>query len=299
MTMTTLLLADMLERTARAVEAELNVLLPPQTGAHARVVEAMRYAALAGGKRLRPFLLLEAAALFDAPKAGALRAAVALEMVHTYSLVHDDLPAMDDDDLRRGRPTTHLQFDEATAILAGDGLLTLAFEVLADAATHADAAVRCALVAGLARAAGPLGMVGGQMIDLQGATAPDDLAGITRLQEMKTGALIRYALAAGAMLGGAAQAERLALDAYGRDIGLAFPIADDIVDVEGSARDLGKRTGKDAGLGKATFLSSLGLEAARQKAATLSRDAVNRLDLFGERADSLRAVARFVVDRRV
>jgi farnesyl diphosphate synthase len=299
MTMTASLLEDMLERTARAVEAELEVLLPPETGAHGRVIEAMRYAALAGGKRLRPFLLIEAAALFDAPRAGALRAAVALEMVHTYSLVHDDLPAMDDDDLRRGRPTTHLQFDEATAILAGDGLLTLAFEVLADAATHADAAVRCALVAGLATAAGAGGMVGGQMIDLGGATAAGDLAGITRLQEMKTGALIRYALAAGAMLGGAGTEQREALDAYGRAIGLAFQIADDILDVEGSADDLGKRTGKDAGLGKATFVSSLGLEKARQKAATLSRDAVNRLDLFGERADSLRAVARFVVDRRV
>ena len=298
-TTATLPLEDLLARTARAVEAELEVLLPPEAGAHGRVVDAMRYAALAGGKRLRPFLLLQSAALFDAPKARALRAAAALEMVHTYSLVHDDLPAMDDDDLRRGQPTTHLKFDEATAILAGDGLLTKAFEVMADEATHPDPAIRCALVAGLARAAGPDGMVGGQMIDLEGAAAQDGLPGITRLQDMKTGALISFALEAGAILGQASQDARRALAAYGRDIGLAFQIADDILDVEGSAEDLGKRTGKDAGLGKATFVSSLGLEAARQKAATLSRDAVNRLDLFGESADPLRDVARFIVDRRV
>jgi farnesyl diphosphate synthase len=283
---------------AEAVEAALERLLPDSDAPHGRVVEAMRYAALGGGKRMRAFLVLASAGLFNVPPEQALRVAAALEMVHAYSLVHDDLPAMDDDDLRRGRPSVHVAFDEATAILAGDGLLTRSFEVLAGEETHPDAVIRCRLVAALARAAGADGMVGGQMIDLAGLAGSGDLCAITLLQEMKTGALILFAVEAGGILGGASDEEMEALRLYGREVGLAFQIADDILDVEGETAQMGKRTGKDAGRGKATFVAALGLEEAKKRAAALVDAACKRLDLFGRRADPLKEIAGFAVSRR-
>lgn len=281
-----------------AMNAELDRLLPAVSGPENRVVEAMRYAALDGGKRLRPFLVCASADLFDVPRARALRAAAAIEMVHCYSLVHDDLPAMDDDDLRRGRPTVHKKFDEATAILAGDALLTEAFTVLADAATHPDGAVRAGLVAELAMASGAKGMVGGQMIDLMAAELNLDQAGLTRLQNMKTGCLIAGACRLGAILGGASARDLESLGAYGIAMGLAFQIADDVLDVESSAAVTGKATGKDAAAGKATFVSRLGLEGAKTYARELAETASRHLSPFGERAGVLRQAAFFAVERR-
>jgi farnesyl diphosphate synthase len=227
----------------------------------------------------------------------ALRTGMAVELIHCYSLIHDDLPAMDNSDLRRGRPTVHKQFNEAVAVLAGDGLLTLAFEVLADAATHPDPAVRVQLVMALAVAAGPAGMVGGQMIDLVAETTQFDLAETTRLQEGKTGALISFSAQAGAILGGASAIEQAALRDYARDIGLAFQIADDLLDVEGSAEVVGKPVGADAVAGKATFVSLLGVEGARQQARLLADRAAAQVDGFGERGALLKAVASFIVNR--
>ena len=291
-------LGPALRDAAAAVTAELDRLLAPVAGPQGRVLEAMRYASLGGGKRLRPFLVLECARLFGVPEASALRAGAALEMVHCYSLVHDDLPAMDDSDLRHGRASAHKAFDEATAILAGDGLLTLAFGVLAGPDTHPDAAVRCALVAALARAAGPHGMVGGQMIDISPERSALDLDGIKHLQSLKTGALISFACEAGAILGRAEQAERDALLGFAGDLGLAFQIVDDLLDAEGSAEDLGKPTGQDEALGKATFVGQLGIEGARAEATRLVKDACARLEIFGEKGSLLRATARFVLERR-
>ena len=291
-------LKQALARTAAAIEAQLDVFLASAGGAEARVVEAMRYATLDGGKRLRPFLLIESARLFDVPDKQALRAAAALEMVHCYSLIHDDLPAMDDSDLRRGRPTAHKAFDDATAILAGDGLLTQAFEALADPETHPDGAVRSALVTALARAAGTAGMVGGQMIDISPERTGLDLEGITHLQSMKTGALIAFACEAGAILGEAPAAGREALAGYAGGLGLAFQIVDDLLDAEGSAEELGKPTGQDAALGKATFVGQLGRDGARAQASQLVSNACARLDFFGKKADLLRELARFVLERR-
>jgi farnesyl diphosphate synthase len=288
-----------LAETARLVDAALERLLASPTGPEARVFEAMRYSALAPGKRLRPFLVLGSSQLFTVQQRSALQVACAIEMVHAYSLVHDDLPAMDDSDLRRGRPTCHKQFDEATAVLAGDGLLTLAFEVLAEPDTHGDPAVRCELVSALAQAAGGHGMVGGQMIDLLAENDPNlDIGAITRLQRLKTGALIAFACEAGAILAKAAPELRLALRGYAHDLGLAFQIADDLLDVEGNSQETGKPTGSDAAAGKATFVSILGAERARAQAEHLVRQAVAHLDPFEERAELLRSAARFVVDRR-
>jgi farnesyl diphosphate synthase len=291
-------LARALEAAAAAVEQQLDSLIPERGCAHRRLIEAMRYSALGGGKRLRPFLVLNSAALFDADRVGALRTAAAVELVHCYSLVHDDLPAMDDDELRRGRPTTHVRFDEATAILAGDGLLTLAFEVLADRATHADPGVRSELVLALARAAGMDGMVGGQMIDLEAEGRSLDLDRITELQALKTGALIACSCEAGAILGRASEEARAALAAFARDLGLAFQVADDLLDVEGEEGEVGKGVGKDAAAGKATFVSLLGTSGARAQANALAESAIAALDGFGAGADRLREVARFVVTRR-
>ena len=291
-------LQEALAAVAADVNAELNLLLPIGDGAESRVHEAMRYASLDGGKRLRPLLVLQSASLFNVSPAAALRVACALEMVHCYSLVHDDLPCMDDDDLRRGRPTCHKQFDEATALLAGDALLTRAFEVLAAEATHADPAVRCHLVAELAHAAGGQGMVGGQMVDLQAADLDMDVAAITRLQQMKTGRLIAFGCEAGAIMGKAAPSLRLALKNYAHDIGLAFQIADDILDVEGDQAEVGKALRKDAGAGKATFVSLLGVERARAQADMLADQACRHLDPFGDKAGILRQVARYIVERR-
>ncbi|MEQ8356429.1 MAG: polyprenyl synthetase family protein [Kiloniellaceae bacterium] len=291
-------LEEALAARGDAVTLVLDDLLPPVEGPRGRVIEAMRYSVLSGGKRLRPFLVCESARLFDVPQPRALRAAAAIEMVHCYSLIHDDLPAMDDSELRRGRPTAHVAFDEATAILAGDGLLTEAFAVLADASTHDQAEVRSALVASLAAAAGAAGMVGGQMIDISPARGDLDLAGISHLQSLKTGALIRFSCEAGAILGQAAAAERQALVDYAEDLGLAFQIADDLLDAESTPEALGKPTGQDAELGKATFVGQLGIVKAREKAEVLVQSACARLDLFGQKADLLRQTAAFVVARR-
>ena len=291
-------LHDALISQGENISAILDRLLPPMPGPQGRVIEAMRYAALSGGKRLRPLLVRESARLFDVPEQQALRAGAAIEMIHCYSLIHDDLPAMDDSALRRGRPTAHVAFDEATAILAGDGLLTEAFAVLADPLTHKSPSVRVELVGHLAAAAGAAGMVGGQMIDMAPERAELDLAGISHLQRLKTGALILFSCEAGAILGEAGQVERQALLGYAQDLGLAFQIADDILDAESTPEALGKPTGQDANLGKATFVGQLGIEAARERARSLVGSACARLDLFGEKADLLRQTAAFVVDRQ-
>jgi farnesyl diphosphate synthase len=291
-------LPEALADAVRLTDAVLERLLAPPAGPEARVFEAMRYSALAPGKRLRPFLVIASSRLFSVARRSALQVAAAVEMVHAYSLVHDDLPAMDDSDLRRGRATCHKQFDEATAILAGDGLLTFAFEVLAHPDTHGDPAVRCELVAGLAQAAGASGMVGGQMFDLLAENAKLDIGAITRLQRLKTGALIAFACEAGAILAKAPPEMRIALRGYAHDLGLAFQIADDLLDVEGSAAETGKPVGSDAAAGKATFVSILGARRARDQANLLVRQAASHLDLFEERADLLREAARFVVERR-
>jgi len=289
---------QVMQAVAREVEDTLDALLPPVPGPQGRVVAAMRYACLGGGKRLRPFLLVSSAAMFDVPAATARRAAAAVEMIHCYSLVHDDLPAMDDSDLRRGRPTVHCAFDDATAVLAGDGLLTEAFAVLADARTAAKEAVRLRLIAGLARASGMAGMVGGQMIDLSAERDRLDLAGITRLQALKTGALITFSCVAGAILGEAGPEDSAALVGYAGDLGLAFQIVDDLLDVEGDVASIGKPTGQDSAAGKATFVALLGVEEARRKAGELCERAVRRLDRFGPRAGPLERAARFVCERR-
>ncbi|MDR6951960.1 farnesyl diphosphate synthase [Ancylobacter sp. 3268] len=298
-------LADALARCAEAVAVELDRVIARAQPVSDRLMRAMRHAALAGGKRLRPFLVIESAALFGVPMPRALPAATALECVHCYSLVHDDLPAMDNDDLRRGQPTVHRAYDEATAILAGDALLTLAFELLAEPAADPDPAVRIALVAALARAAGGEGMVGGQMLDLAaegrfadaGRPAPD-LSGVARLQELKTGALLRQACAAGALLGRASPAEAADLHSYSQAIGRAFQIADDLLDVEGDAVAVGKAVGKDSAAGKATFVELLGVAGARAELAKLVEQAHAALAGFGTRATLLQEAARFIAERR-
>jgi farnesyl diphosphate synthase len=287
-----------LDEAAKLTDAALERLLVVPPGPEARVYDAMRYSALAPGKRLRPFLVLAGAQLFGVAQRCALQVAAAVEMVHAYSLVHDDLPAMDNSDLRRGRPTCHKQFDDATAVLAGDGLLTAAFGVLAHSDTHGDPVVRCELVAELAVAAGAAGMVGGQMIDLLAEHQGLDIGAITRLQRLKTGALIAFSCEAGAILAKASSEIRTALRGYAHDLGLAFQIADDLLDVEGSAAETGKPVGADAAAGKATFVSILGVERARAQAELLVRQAVAHLDLFERRAELLREAARFVIARR-
>ena len=289
---------DRLARVRARVDRILAGLLPETDRPEGRLFEAMRYAALGPGKRLRPFLVAASAELFDVPEARALRCGAAVELAHCYSLVHDDLPAMDDDDLRRGRPTVHVAWDEATAILAGDALLTLAFEALTDARTHPSAAVRLALVEGLARAAGAAGMCGGQMLDMLAERHRFDYGEIARLERMKTGALIAFCCRAGALLGAAGPEAERALAAYARDLGFAFQIADDLLDATGAEEEAGKRLRKDAAQGKATVVSLLGLDAARARAEMLSRQAAAHLDCFGGRAEPLREAARFVVERR-
>lgn len=299
-----------LAQTADAIEALLESLLGETVRAGeiarpARLLAAMRHGSLGGGKRLRPFLTVETARLFGVPPAQALRAGAAVELIHCYSLVHDDLPAMDDDDTRRGRPTVHKAYDEATAILAGDTLLTLAFEVLADSATHPSGDVRAALVLALARASGLGGMAGGQMLDLgaegrfgAGAAATLAEADIRRLQAMKTGALLAASVEIGAVLGGASADQRVALARYGRALGAAFQVADDILDVEASPEQLGKATAKDQDKGKATLVSALGLAAAKRERDRLSAEAIAALAGFGREAEMLRAAARFAAERK-
>lgn len=295
--------ADALAAVASDVDATIAGLLEHTAGREDEVAnlwEAMRYASLAGGKRLRPFLVLSASEICGGARHTALRVAAAVEMMHTYSLVHDDLPAMDDDDLRRGQPTLHRKFDEATAILAGDALLTLAFEVLADPRTHDDPAIRAELVLGLARAGGPNGMAGGQMLDLRAERRPAaDDDEIVRLESMKTGALFAWSCEAGAVAAGADAAARGHLRAFGADFGLAFQITDDILDEIGDAKEAGKAVQKDTARGKATLVSRHGPDGARDIAERHVRLAVENLDFFGRKADLLRAAAERLIDRRV
>ena len=285
-------------RVAEVVESALEALLPPVEGAEARLAEAMRYAVLGGGKRMRAFLVMEGAGLFAVSETCAARVAASVEMLHAYSLVHDDLPAMDDDDLRRGKPSTHKAFDEATAILAGDALQTRAFEVLAEPDTHSDPQARCELVAALGAASGARGMAGGQMIDMLAEGQALDGPAVTRLQALKTGRLIQYSAEAGAIMGRATSPQRHLLAAYGRDLGAAFQIADDLLDAEGSTEETGKTAGKDAAAGKATMVAVLGVERARSQAELLARQAATHLEGFGERAKLLQMLASFVVTRR-
>jgi farnesyl diphosphate synthase len=289
--------ASRLSNTADRVTVALDALLPRATGPESRLMSAMRYAALGGGKRMRPFFTLETGALFGADETSLLRAACAIECIHCYSLVHDDLPCMDDDDMRRGQPTLHRAFDEATAVLAGDALLTFAFEILADVDTHQDPAVRAALVLGLAKASGPLGMVGGQMIDMVGTEVADDLAAVTRMQRLKTGALIGFSADAGALLGRASDDSRQAIARFTHDLGLAYQIADDLLDIEGSPEVVGKNTGKDVEAGKATFVTLLGVEGARDRVRLLAAQAKSHLAMFGERATYLVQSVDFVLNR--
>ncbi|MBP0462482.1 polyprenyl synthetase family protein [Roseomonas sp. PWR1] len=285
---------------AADIDRALEVLIPPAEGPEARLFDAMRYAAIGGGKRMRGFLVLEGARQFGVARDSALRTAAAIEMLHAYSLVHDDLPCMDDDDLRRGKPTLHKAYDEATAVLAGDALQANAFYALAEPETHSDPAVRAELCRGLARAAGPRGMCGGQMLDMLAEMATEALeeAEIGRLQLLKTGKLIEFSAEAGAILGKAPPQLRHAFAAYGRDLGAAFQIADDLLDATASAEETGKRTGKDADAGKATLVSLLGIERARVQAERLAAQAASHLDALGERADLLRALARYTIARR-
>ena len=286
-----------LTANAKEVTDVLDDLLQLGDGPESRVVEAMRYTTLAGGKRIRPFLVTASADLFNVSRERSLRVAAAVEMVHSYSLIHDDLPAMDNDDLRRGKPTCHIKFDEATAILAGDALLTKAFEVLSDEETHGDATVRAELISAMAKAAGDAGMVGGQMMDLFAEDHDLNMPEITRLQRMKTGALIAVSCESGAILGKASENARHVLHAYAHDVGLAFQIADDLLDVDGDEKEIGKKTGKDAAAGKATFVSLLGVDRAREQAEVLADQAASHLEIFAEKGKLLKDLAHYVVNR--
>jgi farnesyl diphosphate synthase len=279
------------------IDAHFDALLAVPDDARAKLYEAMRHAAIGGGKRLRPLLVVATANLFHVDRDVALRVATALEAIHVYSLIHDDLPCMDDDDLRRGKPTVHRAFDEATAVLAGDSLHALAFEILANSNTHADPFVRSELIATLALASGPDGMAGGQMMDLEAENAQFDLQTVTRLQALKTGALIAASVEMGAILGRVAVEGRVRLRGYARDIGLAFQIADDILDVEGDEALAGKALHKDADAGKGTFVSLMGLARAKEQAAMLVTQAIEHLSIYGPEADLLRAIARYVLER--
>jgi len=291
-------LPEAMAEWADVVERFLYDILSPQECPQEQLFEAMRYASLEGGKRLRPFLTLKSARLFEAPEKYALRVGTAIELIHCYSLIHDDLPAMDDDDFRRGRPSCHVAFDEATAILAGDALQALAFEILCDSETHPDANIRVELIKGLAMASGGLGMVGGQMIDLVSENSDVDLKTITKMQRLKTGALISFSCEAGAILGKASNEENEALLNYAQDIGLAFQITDDLLDVLGTKEVTGKSINKDGAAGKATFVSLLGVSEAQKRAQSLADKAIRRLDMFGDKAAHLKAIADFVVERR-
>ena len=291
-------LAESMSETAAALDALLDAELPRPLGAGARLAEAMRYSMLGGGKRLRAFLVRTGARLAGAEDRDALILAAAVEMIHGYSLIHDDLPALDDDDMRRGRPACHIAFDDATAILAGDALLTLAFELAADSRVHPDPAVRCELVRAMARAAGVAGMVGGQMIDLAAEHNAVDHELIAMLERMKTGALIAFSCEAGVILAGGDAKSRATLREFGYDIGLAFQVTDDLLDLVGDEANLGKKVGKDAAAGKATFISALGVDGAKREAAALIERAIARLAEFGVRAQPLRAFGEYVLTRR-
>lgn len=282
---------------ARDIDALFKEILVVPPDSSARLFEAMRYAAIGAGKRLRPLLVCAAADLFGVDRAHSLRAGLAVECIHVHSLIHDDLPCMDDDGLRRGKPTVHVAFDEATAVLAGDSLLALAFEILADPSTHPDPRRRCEMVRDLACAAGASGMAGGQMLDLLSAGTSVDLESVTRLQRLKTGALIGWSVEAGAILGGASAEARLRLRGYAQNVGLAFQIADDLLDVCGDENAVGKRLRKDVERGKETFVTLLGVDQARRQAEMLIEQAVGHLRAFDGNVTVLEAIARFTIDR--
>ena len=293
-------LGPTMRRTAADIDVLFESLLADPPDARARLFGAMRYAAVGGGKRLRPLLAIASASLFGVPRSRALHAGLAVECIHVHSLIHDDLPCMDDDDLRRGKPTVHRAYDEATAVLAGDAFLALAFEILADPHTHPSGEVRAELTVELARASGAAGMAGGQMLDLlceSGGSGPLDIEAITRLQRLKTGALIAWSVDAGAILGSASPEQRTSLRGYAQNLGLAFQIADDLLDCEGDEATAGKRLRKDEAAGKVTFVSLLGAERARRQAEMLVDQAIDHLRSFGERARLLEAIARFAVSR--
>ncbi len=290
-------LADALADVSAEIDARFDTLLAVPGGPRADLYRAMRHAAIGGGKRLRPLLVFATANLFGVDKDSTARVATALEAIHVYSLIHDDLPAMDNDDMRRGKPTVHKAFSEACAILAGDCLHALAFEILADPATHPDPFVRADLVLDLAKAAGPAGMAGGQMMDLEADSNRFDLNTVTRLQQMKTGALISASVEAGAILGKLPPEGRVGLRGYAHDLGLAFQIADDLLDAEGDEAVAGKKLRKDEGAGKETFLSLLGADRAREQAHMLVDQAIAHLHAYGQEADLLRDIARFVLER--
>jgi len=288
-----------LNEVADRITVALDQLIPAASGPEAQLMRAMRHGALGSGKRLRPFIAIEVGRMFGAQEKSLLRAAAAIECVHAYSLIHDDLPAMDNDDFRRGQPTVHKAFDEATAILAGDGLLALAFEIMASPETHRDALMRCKLVERMAIAAGPRGMVAGQMIDMKPDTDTEEpLQVLTRMQRLKTGALITFSGEVGALLGGALEHERQAIAGYTNDLGLAFQIVDDLLDVEGEQGELGKATDKDAGAGKVNFVTLLGVDGARSRVRYLAAQAKQHLASFGARATTLLHTVDFVLYRR-
>ena len=290
-------LQDKMNEVSQAVNKTMERLLANETE-ESHLFEAMRHGTLNGGKRLRPFLVMHSAALFNVDPSRARRVAAALEFIHCYSLIHDDLPAMDDAALRRGKPTVHRQYDEATAILAGDSLLTLAFEVLSQRETHEDPRIRCELIRELAQASGGQGMAGGQMLDLVAETEEFDLGTISRMQRMKTGKLMAFACEAGAILGKANEPHRKALCNYAHDLGLAFQVTDDILDVESDPQDTGKDTGKDEQAGKATFVSAMGKEQARNRAEMLVQQAIRHLRIFEGREKTLKDLALYVLERR-
>jgi farnesyl diphosphate synthase len=291
------ILGDALADIARDVDRLFDTLLPVPDDQRAPLFHAMRHASIGGGKRLRPLLVVASCALFNVDRAAALRVGCAVEAIHVYSLIHDDLPCMDDDDIRRGKPTVHKVFDEAIAVLAGDSLHALAFELVVDEAVNTDPFVRIELAEGLARASGPSGMAGGQMMDIAAETQTFDLNGVTRLQQMKTGALIAFSVEAGAIMGRVPPEGRGSLRGYARDVGLAFQIADDLLDEEGDEELAGKALHKDAAAGKATFLSLLGVDRARAQAQMLVDQAISHLNSFGPEADLLRAIARYSIER--
>lgn len=291
-------LQQVMDEAVAAVNKTIERLLPETDLAENRLYEAMRYGVMGGGKRLRPIMVMESARLFNVDPSSARRVAAALEFVHCYSLIHDDLPAMDDSDLRRGQPAVHRKFDEATAILAGDALLTLAFEVLADRETHADPHVRIELVRKLAYAAGPHGMVGGQMLDLIGEEKEFDLGTISRLQRMKTGQLMAFACEAGAILGKADEPHKKALCNYAYDLGLAFQVTDDVLDVEADPELTGKPANQDDKAGKSTFVSTMGKEQAKARADMLVGQAIRHLKVFEGRGNTLKELALYVLERR-
>jgi farnesyl diphosphate synthase len=286
-----------IDAIGKAIDQRFDRLLPVPNDARAPLFEAMRYSAMGGGKRMRPLLVVAACDLFHVDRERALRVAAAVECIHVYSLIHDDLPCMDDDDMRRGKPTLHKAFPECVAVLAGDSLHALAFEILADEATHEDPFARVELVAELAKASGPSGMAGGQMMDIAAEGQQFDLPTTTRLQQLKTGALIQFSVEAGGIMGRVAEGQRKKLRGYAKDLGLAFQIADDILDVEGDSARTGKAVNKDADAGKATFVSLLGLERAKKQAEMLIDQAIGHLSGFGQEADLLRAIARFAIER--